>query len=89
MKTLEYWNNEGGDFNRYVKAGDEIDVGIHDYFLCTVPPTCSNHKGFLMGEAATVDPDGALLYMHFTQRDGKFFYVGLSTIKLFMEEKDG
>lgn len=85
MKTLKYWNNEGGCFTSYVSPGDEIDEAMFDYFLGSVPPRHQDSSGFLMGEASTVDPDGKPMYMYFSNINGKFHYVGLTTLQKFIK----
>lgn len=81
MKKLIDWDNSGETFTHYVKDGDEIDSDMYTYFLELVPPKFQGNGNFLMGEPYSENEQGKTLYMAFTERDGKFYYLGLATVE--------
>ena len=90
MKTMQAWNDNGGDFSKYVQPKDEIDSDMYFYFLECLPPRIMKSYGFLVGEPYTHNSEGKAVYDSFYQSlDGKrFYYGGPKTEKQFMDQTD-
>ncbi len=79
MKTYAQWNGSGKNFNDFIDAGEEIDVELYDYFLGCVPPIYALNA-FCSGEPYT-HVNGIPYYHTFQDRDNKYFYLGILTVK--------
>jgi len=81
------WNRcKNSDFLQYAKNKDEIDEALYIHFLEVVFPHEWEKEYFLLGEPQTMDDQGRMLYMKFTNKNGKYYYEGLAYAK---EDRDG
>ena len=88
MKTMQAWNDNGGDFSKYVQPKDEIDSDMYFYFLeCLPPRIIMRAYGFLVGEPASHNNKGQAVYDSFYESpDGKkFYYGGRKTVREFTD----
>lgn len=87
--TTDDWAN---DRTFSAEPGQEIDAEIYEEMFNCVPPyrlprvavtetykkySVYMNAGFLMGEPATCDRNGASLYMAFGRNDDHYYYLGL------------